>query len=623
MLRDQRRNRVGMVHVIPPSDATASSGGRKATVSAPSALCTLHIDQDEEEERDEENEKRKQGGRVGLTVLTVLGLAVFGVCVVHAGQPWRSNPTQSGAQMLKETKFQPRAARSVAEERKKKSEEREAGGGRALASPSSPSSPFIPSSPMAAPAALAAIAGGAAAHAGQEDCTGSAGMPHSIKTLCTVVKRGVWPRMQAFFSADADAAGVVDHPQLSRRTPPPRLKVAVLNLEETSKQGTLEASPCAKKFNRTYFEGRMQTKDYAQKFASELLIPIAMKASPYFWDDPMTADWIVVEHCSIGRAKQGQLQQQIPSLMQKTKWGPEVWAQRRDRVLLTLTGDHGPCTQSNEKLGQFRERPWIEPRLKGIPMMLNEGSTQGGCYTPGKDFTVPSTAVVSGSHDGSRSRSRSRVARSNEGEGGDAYATEDQGGGGGDGTGDTECATLPLSKRRHLGFFAGKIDSEVRKDLYKIFADNVEDASKDAAADDINSLYFPKSANKTTYRCGLKSSVFCIAPRGNAAWSPRLDEAMDAECIPVIMADNYDPPWSSVLDYSTFSVRIEEKRVNDVAKILTAIPAEERERLHSNLQRAKKVFRWSAWNTTPYGEDGTPMLAFELWQRRTNRSQRR
>ena len=400
------------------------------------------------------------------------------------------------------------------------------------------------------------------------------------------------------------------HSTASSPTPPTRLKISVINLEESIKQGTLVGSQCAKSFNKTYFEGRQQTRDYAQKFASELLIPLAMKASPYMWEDPMTADWIFVEYCIIGRARQGHFQKQIPKLLEKTKAGSELWAQRRDRLLLTLSGDHGPCKQSNEKAGQIRERKWIESQLKGTPMLLNEGSTQGGCYNASKDITVPTTAVVMGSYQSAAhpplppptSESARKVR--------EAADTE-------------QCKTLPLSERRNLGFFAGKIDSEVRDYLYKNFGDNGVDGDsssmiKGEEKRNIDKLFFPKSVNKVAYTCGLKSSVFCIAPRGNAAWSPRLDEAMNAECIPVIMADNYDPPWSSVLDYSTFSVRINENNVQDVKTILAAVPTDERKRLHSNLLRAKKVFRWTAWNNMPYGEDASPLLAFELWRRKNS-----
>lgn len=63
------------------------------------------------------------------------------------------------------------------------------------------------------------------------------------------------------------------------------------------------------------------------------------------------------------------------------------------------------------------------------------------------------------------------------------------------------------------------------------------------------------------YMCAMSDAVFCLAPRGQAAWSPRLDEAIAAGCIPVIIADFYDPPFQGVFEYAAFSVRISESDV--------------------------------------------------------------
>ena len=67
-----------------------------------------------------------------------------------------------------------------------------------------------------------------------------------------------------------------------------------------------------------------------------------------------------------------------------------------------------------------------------------------------------------------------------------------------------------------------------------------------------------KRVSHHEYLCMMAQSVFCLVPRGQAAWSPRLDEAVYAGCIPVIIADGYDPPFSAILNYSLFSVRINE-----------------------------------------------------------------
>jgi hypothetical protein len=176
---------------------------------------------------------------------------------------------------------------------------------------------------------------------------------------------------------------------------------------------------------------------------------------------------------------------------------------------------------------------------------------------------------------------------------------------------------VELVKRSYLAFFAGKIDSEVRDDLYKHFGatENV-DFDQGSMPRQPGRILFPRKANASTYECGMLSSVFCIAPRGNAVWSPRLDEAIYHECIPVIMADNYEPPFSRILDYSSFSVRVPERNGGDLRAILSMISAAERSRLHSNLRKVKRLFRYTPWGTKPYGSDAAPLIAFELWLRK-------
>lgn len=59
----------------------------------------------------------------------------------------------------------------------------------------------------------------------------------------------------------------------------------------------------------------------------------------------------------------------------------------------------------------------------------------------------------------------------------------------------------------------------------------------------------------------LKTSKFCLCPRGNEAWSPRLMDALWFGCIPVFIADHYCPPLLDVIQWETVSVTIPEKQV--------------------------------------------------------------
>lgn len=156
--------------------------------------------------------------------------------------------------------------------------------------------------------------------------------------------------------------------------------------------------------------------------------------------------------------------------------------------------------------------------------------------------------------------------------------------------------------------------------------------------------------------CAMSEAVFCLAPRGLAAWSPRFDEALHAGCIPVLIADNYEPPFSRVLNYSSFSVilpswsvkfhikldsnpspffmqiRIPEHELhlpkihhsNPIAtahagkvvmRVIKAVSMSERERLLANGRAVRPFFRYRADSGT-FGSEIVDLVLFQLWRRK-------
>ncbi|CAA6666025.1 unnamed protein product [Spirodela intermedia] len=77
-----------------------------------------------------------------------------------------------------------------------------------------------------------------------------------------------------------------------------------------------------------------------------------------------------------------------------------------------------------------------------------------------------------------------------------------------------------------------------------------------------------KAADYAQY---MKSSRFCVCPRGFEVNSPRVVEAIFYECVPVIISDNFVPPFFEVLDWGAFSVIVEEKDVPRLKEILLSI----------------------------------------------------
>jgi hypothetical protein len=72
-------------------------------------------------------------------------------------------------------------------------------------------------------------------------------------------------------------------------------------------------------------------------------------------------------------------------------------------------------------------------------------------------------------------------------------------------------------------------------------------------------------------------------------WSPRLIEYIWYGCIPVVLGDDYYLPFSSLLDWSQFSIRICEAHAGKIKEILTAIPGDEVKRLRDNLKKVCNI----------------------------------
>eukprot|EP00397_Hematodinium_sp_SG-2012_P036413 GEMP01039312.1.p1 GENE.GEMP01039312.1~~GEMP01039312.1.p1 ORF type:complete len:279 (+),score=53.28 GEMP01039312.1:991-1827(+) len=54
---------------------------------------------------------------------------------------------------------------------------------------------------------------------------------------------------------------------------------------------------------------------------------------------------------------------------------------------------------------------------------------------------------------------------------------------------------------------------------------------------------------------GAGNSVFCFIPRGISAWSSRLFRTMFADCIPVLLNDYYEVPFSEFLDVHDWMIK--------------------------------------------------------------------
>lgn len=83
------------------------------------------------------------------------------------------------------------------------------------------------------------------------------------------------------------------------------------------------------------------------------------------------------------------------------------------------------------------------------------------------------------------------------------------------------------------------------------------------------------------------NSRFCLAPRGYGRSSFRFFEAMLLDCIPVYFWDDIEwLPYKDIIDYSKFSISIQEK---DIGKTLEILKSISEEKYVSMLEEMKKV----------------------------------
>lgn len=164
----------------------------------------------------------------------------------------------------------------------------------------------------------------------------------------------------------------------------------------------------------------------------------------------------------------------------------------------------------------------------------------------------------------------------------------------------------PPLERPILAFFAGGMHGYLRPILLQYWN------SKESDMKILGPM--PRSIEgKTRYRELMKSSKYCICARGYEVHTPRLVESIFYECVPVIISDNYVPPFLEVLDWEAFSVFILEKDIPNLRNILISIPEE---KYLAMQHRVKMVQQHFLWNKKPVKYDLFHMILHSIWYNR-------
>ncbi|KZV41373.1 catalytic [Dorcoceras hygrometricum] len=162
------------------------------------------------------------------------------------------------------------------------------------------------------------------------------------------------------------------------------------------------------------------------------------------------------------------------------------------------------------------------------------------------------------------------------------------------------------NSRPYLAFFAGGVHGPIRPILLNFW----KDRDKDLQVHE----YLRKDQD---YYDIMLSSKFCLCPSGYEVASPRIVEAIHAECIPVILSDHYVLPFSDVLRWEAFSIQVNIMEIPRLKEILlaTATSGERYMRLRDNLRAVRRHF---VLNQSAQRFDVFHMILHSVWLRRLN-----
>lgn len=164
----------------------------------------------------------------------------------------------------------------------------------------------------------------------------------------------------------------------------------------------------------------------------------------------------------------------------------------------------------------------------------------------------------------------------------------------------------PPSKRKLLAFYAGGIHGYIRSVFVNYW--------KDKGDEDIRVyISLPK---KFSYLGMMKKSKYCICPSGYEVASPRVVEAIYAECVPVLISDHYVPPFSDVLNWDAFSIQVSLSEIPNLKKILTTIPEDRYIKLQRRVKQVQRHFITNNGALKRY--DVFHMTLHSIWLRRLN-----
>jgi len=150
------------------------------------------------------------------------------------------------------------------------------------------------------------------------------------------------------------------------------------------------------------------------------------------------------------------------------------------------------------------------------------------------------------------------------------------------------------AERDILAFFRGDVERPddqrciysrcIRQTLYKLSKEHDWKGKH-------NIVYGTRQDSPGDYGDYLKKSRYCFALPGDG-WSARFEDSVLHGCIPVIIMDNTQVPFESILQADKFTVRIAQSDLERVPEILQAIPKSQEDALRAGVHKVWQRFRY-------------------------------
>lgn len=164
-------------------------------------------------------------------------------------------------------------------------------------------------------------------------------------------------------------------------------------------------------------------------------------------------------------------------------------------------------------------------------------------------------------------------------------------------------------ERTTLAFYAGKMHGYFRPILVKYWQNKDPDMAISGLIKKNKTLENP-AMESHIYIDYMKKSKYCICPKGYEVWSTRVMESILYGCVPVMISDNYVPPFFQVLNWSEFSVILPEKDVPKLKQVFMDIPQWRYLELERGVREVRRHF---LWNKKPIKYDLFHMILHSFW----------